>query len=425
MSGRTEPGAAAVAHCRELLRIDTSNPGAVEEPAARYVVDALSAAGVDSEVVEPQPGRCSVISRMRGADPELSGLLVHAHLDVVPAGDGWTRDPFGAEEADGCLWGRGALDMKATVATMLAAQAALASVPRRRDIVFAYFADEEMGGGLGAGYVARERPHLLAGVTEAIGEIGGFTVHLEDGRRLHPIQCGEKAMVWMEIVVPGEAGHAALSDAINPLPRLGELITAIDALRLDETPPSAHIALLEQAVAMAPAGTEDPLAVLGAFGRMAAQGARTRFRPTVAAAGGKVNVLPDAARTIVDCRCLPGRNEDAVDAVRALLREGETLEVLQQSRGAVTEPSGPLYDACVAALRRADPDGVPVPFVFAAGSDVQHFGPLGITGYGFAPLTLPPGFGGVPDLFHAPDERVPIDAIAGGTATLLDLLRSY
>lgn len=417
-------GRAAVEHCRALLRLDTSNPGSDEEAAARYVADTLAAAGVGCEVVEAAPGRCSVVSRIPGDAPG-DALLVHGHLDVVPAGEGWTHEPFAADEADGCLWGRGAIDMKATVATMLAAQCALAGPRHGRDLVFAYFADEEMGGELGSRHVVEHRPELLAGVTDAIGELGGFPVDAGGGRRVYPIQCAEKGMLWLRVVVPGQAGHAALSDADNPIPRLAELLAGVARLELDETPPEAHVALTH-ALARELGGPPDrALGLLGAFGAMAHHGARTRFVPTTLAAGAKVNVLPASAEAMIDCRCLPGRDDDAIAAVRALLRDGEELSVTARSPGIEAPPSGALYDACAAALRRADPTAIVVPFVLAAGSDAQRLAPLGIRGYGFAPLLLPAGFDGIPTLLHAADERVPVEAVARGADVLLDLLQRY
>lgn len=424
-------GERALEHCRALLRIDTSNPGACEEPAAAYVVDTLAAAGIASEVVEPAPGRCSVVSRVPGSDPELPALLVHGHLDVVPAQDGWTHDPFGGVEADGFLWGRGAVDMKNAVAMMLAAQEALsphAGAAPRRTLVFAYFADEEMGGGLGAGWIARNRPDLLAGVTEALGEVGGFAVALPDGRRLYPIQCGEKGMLWMRMVVRGDGGHAAYSTASNALVRAAHVVGEVARLELSETAPAAHDELVARLAEIFGSGDHDlsaaALDALGSFGAMARLGDRTRATPTVLTAGAKTNVIPDRAELLIDARVLPGAGEATIERLTSLLEPGDEHEVLIHTPGVMRAPGEPLYARCAAALREADPAAIVVPFVNSAGTDAQHLTPLGIAPYGFTPVVTVDGFDYLAQ-FHAVDERVPVEAVTRGAELLLDVIAGY
>ena len=318
-------GPRSIEHARRLLRIDTSNPGSTEERAAAYVVDVLSAAGLTAEVVEPEPGRCSVVSRMAGSAPDLPALLVHGHLDVVPPQDGgWTHDPLGGVEADGWLWGRGAVDMKGTVATMLAAQEALAGAAGPRTLVFAYFADEEMGGGLGAQWIVRHRPELLRGVQDALGEFGGFSVTLPDGRRAYPIQCAEKGMLWLRVDVRGRGGHAAYSELPNALVRAAAIVSEVAELALPGPPPPAHAALLD---ALA------PLDRLGSFGAMASLGDRARFTPTMLAAGAKENMLPECARLLIDARFPPGMGDAALSALLGVLGPEEEYEVVKLTPG--------------------------------------------------------------------------------------------
>lgn len=421
-----------VSICRDLLRFDTSNPGSTEERAASYVVDLLSGAGIGTEVIEPAPGRCSVFSRHRGADPGLSGLLVHGHLDVVPAGgDGWTHDPFGGVEAGGCLWGRGAVDMKGSVAMMLATQLWLAEAGEapRRDLTFAYFADEEAGGTLGALWTVENRPDLLHGVTEALGELGGFRVLLPNRRRVYPLQSAEKGMLWLRVRATGTGGHAALSDAPNPLVRLAHVIDRLPSLRTDAPPPRAFRLLVERLAELLeePEVAEDPeqaLGALGSFGAMSLKASRTTFVPTVISSGVAVNVIPDRAEVYVDCRFVPGGRDAALAALEGLLDDDMVCEIVTFMPGLEAPADGQLAAAAQRAVDEHDPGAVVVPWALPAGTDAQRFVPLGIAGYGFMPLVLSDG-ADHPALFHALDERVPLDALTSGYRIFRTLVTTY
>lgn len=198
--------------CAELIRFDTSNPTSNERASADWVVGLLAEVGIESELVESAPGRASVIARIAGADPERGALLVHGHLDVVPAdASEWQVPPFSGEIRDGYLWGRGAIDMKDTVAVMLATARHFARTGTRpsRDLVLAFLADEEAGGKFGAHWLVEHRPELFAGVTEAIGEGGGFSFAIDDTRRLYPIENAQRGMAWMELTATGRASTTA------------------------------------------------------------------------------------------------------------------------------------------------------------------------------------------------------------------------
>ncbi|MCW3002453.1 MAG: family metallo-hydrolase [Conexibacter sp.] len=419
---------AVVEHCRALLRLDTTNPGSTEEAAAAYVTDVLSAAGLPWEVVEPEPGRVSVISRHPGADRELPALVVHCHLDVVPAQDeGWSHDPFGGVVQDGFLWGRGAIDMKDFAAMMLTTQVALAGgPPPRRDIVFAYFADEEMGGGLGARWIAEHRPDLFEGAAWGVGEIGGFTVVLPNGRRVYPIQVAEKGLLWFRITMPGVGAHAALTEAPNATAALGRVLSRIADLTTADPVPAASALLAEHLTEIVGDGADaaSVLDGLGTFGRMAGRARATTFVPTIASSGAKVNVIPDRADLYVDCRFVPGGAQHARQAIDGVLEEGMTCEVVASMPGSSSPPEGELFTALGEAIHRLDPEGTAVPFMLPAGSDAQHLGTLGISSYGFTPLVLPAGFDYL-GLFHAVDERVPIDGLIQGHRAFDRLVRTF
>lgn len=419
-----------VQYCRDLLRIDSTNPDSNEAQAADYVVRVLDHVGVKTTVVEPAPGRCSVISTVRGAHPELEPLIVHGHLDVVPPqSSGWSHDPFAGDEADACLWGRGAVDMKDFVAMMLDLQVRYAqgSERPRRDLIFAYFADEEMGGAQGSRWIVENRPDLFQRARTAVGEVGGFRVTLPNGRRIYPLQSAERGMLWFRLRIPGRTGHSALTRGPNPIVRAARVIEEVASLALEETPPQAFTLLLEHMRDRLGADGQDDRALLqslGSFGTMAEQGAKTTFTPTVIHAGGKTNIIPDHAEVMVDCRFLPGQEAQARAAIAGVLEPDMTSEVTAWGPGLLADAAGPFAAACRDAVSAHDPGAEIIPFVLAAGTDAQHLSRLGIEGYGFCPLVLPATFD-YAAAFHAPDERVPIDALTRGNEILRDVVSRF
>ena len=427
------PGVDVVELCRDLLRIDTSNPGSDERAAAAYIAGHLAAAGIEHQVFEPAPGRLNILSVMPGGEAGLPRLALHGHLDVVPADPaGWTHPPFAGEVAGGLLYGRGAVDMKGFVAMMLALQLQLAASGRRprRDLVFCYLADEETGSLHGARWLAERRPDLLEGVTEAIGEVGGFSVALPGGGRAYTIQTAERGSLWFSIKVPGVAGHAALSGAPNPVRRLGPLIERLNALTVAEEPPAAFGALCRQVAALTGGPADDPerlLAPLGVFGYAALRGRRTDFVPTQALAGRapNYNVIPAVAELGVDCRYLPGGRERARRALESVLEPDMTYEMPATTLEAEAPAEGPLLEAALAAIRAHDPEcRALLPYVLPAGTDAAALATLGIHCYGFTPLPLPEGFD-YPAMFHAVDERVPLESLHQGQQILATFATGY
>src|SRR4051794_40324674 len=224
-----------------LIRFDTSNTGEPEttkgeEECARWVAQQLEDVGYECEYVESgAPGRGNVITRLPGADRSRGALLVHGHLDVVPAeAADWSVHPFSGAVEDGYVWGRGAVDMKNMIGMMIAVARYLkrSGIVPPRDLVFAFVADEEAGGKYGCQWLVENRPELFDGVTEAIGEVGGFslTVPRRDGgeKRLYLIETAEKGMQWMRLTARGRAGHGsfvhdenAVTTLAGAVPRLG------------------------------------------------------------------------------------------------------------------------------------------------------------------------------------------------------------
>ena len=414
--------------CRDLIRIDTSNPGDHSGPgerqAAEHVAALLADVGLEPRVLESHPKRTSVVARVAGQDPGRPALLVHGHLDVVPASaPDWRHDPFAGEVADGCIWGRGAVDMKDMDAMILAVvrQRLREGRPPARDVVLAFTADEEAGGTWGARWLVENHPGLFEGVTEAVGEVGGFSVTL--GRqRLYLLETAEKGLAWMRLTARGTAGHGSMIQRDNAVTELAE---AIGRLGRHEWPvrllPSVR-AFLEGAaealgVEFMPNDPELSLGKLGSISRIIGATLRNTANPTVLSAGYKVNVVPQTATAEVDGRFLPGYEQEFYAELDRVLGPGVTRELIHGDIAVETTPDGALYEAMTSALIAEDPQARVIPYCLSAGTDAKSFSRLGMRCFGFAPLRLPPDldFSG---MFHGIDERVPVDALRFGTRVL-------
>ena len=420
---------------RDLIRIDTTNFGegksVGETEAAEYVAAKLTAMGLKPELFDSAPGRTSVVARVAGADASQGALVVHGHLDVVPAiADNWSVDPFAGEVKDGMLWGRGAVDMKNMDAMILESLHGILSSGRQpaRDLVIAFFADEEAGGTYGAHYLVDKHPELFAGATEAISEVGGYSIDLA-GRRAYLVQTAEKAMMWIKLIATGTAGHGS---AINPDNAITRLSQAVARIGSQEWP--VHLTRTTRQLLDGVArilghdpqkiSAEDLAIATGSASKFLSASLRTTTNPTVFTAGYKHNVIPDTAEALIDVRVLPGEEDTVLARIRELAGDGIEIEMVHQDVGLETDFSGPLVDAMIASLKRHDPDADVLPYMLAGGTDNKALSKLGIRGYGFAPLQLPADLDFV-SLFHGVDERVPLSALEFGTATLTDLLLRY
>ena len=414
--------------CRDLIRIDTSNPGDHSGPgerlAAEHVAALLAEVGLEPALLESHPKRTSVVARIPGRDRDRPALLVHGHLDVVPASaPDWQHDPFSGEIADGCVWGRGAIDMKDMDAMMLAVVRQRLREGRApgRDIVLTFTADEEAGGKWGARWLVDNHPGLFEGVTEAIGEVGGFSLTL--GRqRLYLLQTAEKGMAWLRLTARGTAGHGSM---VQPDNAVTELAEAIGRLGRHEWPirliPSVR-AFLEGAcealnIDFMPNDPSLTLSKMGAISRIVGATLRNTVNPTVLRAGYKVNVVPQTATAEVDGRFLPGHEEEFFAELDRVLGPGVSREFIHTDIAVETTPDGDLYAAMTGALLAQDPDARVIPYCLSAGTDAKSFSRLGMRCFGFTPLQLPPDmdFSG---MFHGIDERVPVDGLRFGVRVL-------
>jgi acetylornithine deacetylase/succinyl-diaminopimelate desuccinylase-like protein len=412
----------------DLIRIDTTNPGDHSGPgeraAAEHVAELLAEVGLESTVLESHPKRTSIVARIEGQDRARPGLLIHGHLDVVPADPGdWRVHPFSGESADGCVWGRGAVDMKDMDAMTLAVVRQRLREGRRppRDVVLAFVADEEAGGTWGARWLVDNHPELFEGVTEAIGEVGGFSATI-GGRRLYLIQTAEKGLAWMRLTARGTAGHGSMLQPDNAVTELAEAVARIGRhewpVRLT---PSVRAFLEEAAAALGIDAHQneyrDLLAKLGPISRIIGATLTNTANPTMLTAGYKVNVVPQVASAQVDGRFLPGYEEEFLAEVDGLLGPGLRREFVQHDIAVETTLDGDLAAAMTTALLEEDPDGRVVPYCMSGGTDAKSFSRLGIRCLGFSPLRLPADldFAG---MFHGVDERVPVDALRFGVRVL-------
>ncbi len=420
---------------QRLIRFDTSNPPGREAECVDDVEALLQAADVQTARYENEPGRPNLIARLPGRG-EASALLFYGHLDVVPAGAGWTYPPFEGRIADGCVWGRGALDMKGGVAMMLAAflRAAYESPPPG-DVLLALFADEESGGAHGAKYVVDRHPEVFRGVRYAIGEFGGFPLRVR-GRVFYPIQVAEKGPVTIELVVRGPAGHGArptrggaMAKASDVLRRLDGLRTPIhitDVTRRMVEALAEHLSRVDGLFVrrlLHPASTDWLLARLGPTGRDLEPLFRNTVNATVIRGGDRSNVVPSEIHIGLDGRVLPGFSpDDLLAEIEPALRGDAEARVVEGETAGTGVDLG-LFDLLARLLESRESGAVAIPYILPGSSDGRHLARLGIQTYGYTPMNLPSDVRFF-ETIHALDERIPIAAVDFGTEILHALIRA-
>ncbi|MFJ4354791.1 M20/M25/M40 family metallo-hydrolase [Streptomyces massasporeus] len=423
-----------VTYMSDLIRIDTTNRGGGdcrERPAAEYAAARLADAGIEPTLLERTEGRTNVVARIEGTDPSAGALLLHGHLDVVPAAAAdWSVHPFSGEIRDGVVWGRGAVDMKNMDAMILAVVRGWArqGVRPRRDVVIAFTADEEASAEDGSGFLADRHPGLFEGCTEGISESGAFTFHDGDGRQIYPIAAGERGTAWLKLTARGRAGHGSKVNRDNAVTRLAGAIARIGAhewpLRLT---PTVRAALTELAALY---GIESDLTdvdalleKLGPAAKLVEPTLRNSTNPTMLDAGYKINVIPGEAVAHVDGRYMPGGEEEFRSTLDRLTGPDVDWEFHHREVALESPVDSATFAGMRAAIEEFAPEGHVVPFCMSGGTDAKQFSRLGITGYGFTPLKLPDGYD-YAAMFHGVDERVPVEALHFGVRVLDRFLRT-
>jgi len=418
--------------CQELIRIPSVNFGegkGDEEEVAHYVAAKLNEVGISTKFYESAPKRTSVVARIQGSDASLPSLVVHGHLDVVPANaEDWSVDPFSGLIKDGCIWGRGAVDMKNMDAMILGVFRLWArhGFKPRRSMVVVFFADEEAGGIFGSRWMAEKHPEVFAGCSEAVSEVGGFSLTLNSGKRIYLIETAEKGIEWMKLTARGLAGHGSMVNRENAVTRLAEAVARIGNYVWPQRITKTNEAFLKKVAELTgkkyDANDLSPvLEELGSISRMLGATLNNSANPSMLEAGYKANVIPQTASAVVDGRTLPGYEKELIDTVKQLAGDHVTVETLVSDIPLEVDFSGPLVDRMIEAIIAEDPEGIPVPYVMSGGTDNKALAKLGLAGYGFSPLKLPPELDFLA-LFHGVDERVPIDSLTFGARSLQHFL---
>ena len=420
--------------CQDLIRIPSVNFGegrGDEKAVAEYIVSSLAEVGIASEIFESAPNRCNVIARLPGRDATRPGLVVHGHIDVVPANaDDWSVDPFAAEIRDGAIWGRGAVDMKnmdAMILTIVRKWARTGYKPPR-DIVLAFFADEEAGMTFGSRWMAAEHPEVFAGCSEAISEVGGFSVTVADGKRLYFVEAAQKGIHWMKLTAHGRAGHGSMMNDENALTSIAEAVAKIGRYEWPQRYTKTVKALFSKIAQVTGKKYDESdlrplLSEIGPTARMIGATLQNTANPTMLEAGYKANVIPGSASAVIDGRFLPGYEDELNKTIREIIGPDISIETISRDIALEIEFEGDLVETMCKAITTFDPEGIPVPYLMSGGTDNKALSELGIIGYGFSPLQLPADLDFMA-LFHGVDERVPISGLEFGVKVLENFLEN-
>ena len=431
---RAELHSDAISICQTLIRIPSVNYGdgkGDEAAVAAKVVELLLEAGIDSEIFESAPGRCNVIAHIKGVDEKRPGLVVHGHLDVVPANaDDWSVDPFSAEIKDGMIWGRGAVDMKNMDAMIIAIfrMWARKGIKPPRNIVLAFFADEEAGSLFGSRWMVAKHPEVFKGCSEAISEVGGFSVTVAGNKRLYFIEAAQKGIHWMRLSASGRAGHGSMMNPENALTRLSEAVSKVGSYEWPQRYTKTVKVLFNKIAEVTGKKYDEKdlrplLKEIGPMARMIGATLQNTANPTMLEAGYKANVIPQSASAVIDGRFLPGLENELNQTIKEIIGPDITVETITHDIALEVDFEGDLVESMNRSILAFDPEGIPVPYLMSGGTDNKALSELGIIGYGFSPLQLPSDLDFMA-LFHGVDERVPVDGIKFGVNVLEEFLRN-
>jgi len=420
--------------CQEMIRIPSVNHGegkGDEKAMAEYVAGKLAEVGIKSELIETAPNRVNVVAKVEGADQRRPGLVLHGHIDVVPANAAdWSVDPFSGVIKDGFIWGRGAVDMKDMNAMILATFRMWQRIGYKppRNILLAFFADEEAGGDYGSRWLVKHRPEVFAGYSEAVSEVGGFSVTITGEHRLYLIEAAQKGIQWMKLTAKGTAGHGSFINQNNAVTKVADAVARIGNYEWPQLETKTSNIFFRKIAELTgdkydPKNVKPLLHHLGDAVKMLGATISNTANPTMLEAGYKVNVIPQSASAMVDGRFLPGHENQLQETIKKLAGDEIEIEILTRDIALEVEFAGPLVKAMCNAISGEDSAGIPVPYLMSGGTDNKALHDLGIVGYGFSPLKLPKDLDFFA-LFHGVDERVPIDGLKFGVRVLYEFLEN-
>jgi acetylornithine deacetylase/succinyl-diaminopimelate desuccinylase-like protein len=418
--------------CQEMIQIPSVNHGegrGDEKAIAQYVAGKLTEVGIECELIETAPNRVNVVAKILGSDTSRPGLVLHGHLDVVPANaSDWSGDPFSGEIKDGFIWGRGAVDMKDMDAMILATVRMWKRIGYKppRNVLLAFFADEEASGTYGSRWLVKNRPELFAGYSEAVSEVGGFSVTITGGHRLYLVEAAQKGIAWIKLSAKGTAGHGSFINRDNAVTKVSDAVSRIGNYQWPQLLTKTTGQFFKKIAELTgdkfdPKNVQPLLNHLGNAVKMLGATISNTANPTMLEAGYKANVIPQNASAVIDGRFLPGYENDLHETIKKLAGDEIEVEILTRDIALEAEFAGPLVEAMCEAINVEDSAGIPVPYLMSGGTDNKALHDLGIVGYGFSPLRLPEDLDFFA-LFHGVDERVPIDGLKFGVRVLYEFL---
>lgn len=428
----------AISHLKSLIKIDTTNPPGNEMEAVNYIRSVLDLEGIEYQVFEPEKGRGNIVARLKGNGSK-KPLCLNGHLDVVSAdASHWKYPPFSATEAEGYIWGRGALDMKNMVAMELAL---LLETKRRgwklnRDIICAWVADEEAGCNFGSRYLAENHPQLIE-AEYAIGEIGGFSLTVRNNR-FWPIGVAEKGIAWLTITAEGAPGHGSIPNPDSAVIKIAKAAHALGKATLPmhltdvvekfvsslaQAQPKPVDKILKQVTN--PMLSNFILNVLFPDKTLAKSfyaSLHNTANVTMLEAGEKINVVPATASMKVDGRLIPGQTaQDLVKEIEKVIGKGYKIVVDQTMPGLITDLNDPVYVMMTEIVKKNDPQGLPIPYLFPGFTDAKYFSKVGAKCFGFSPVKLTPK-DAFAQVIHGHDERIPVEGFKDGLKMLAELV---
>jgi len=420
--------------CQEMIRIPSVNYGegkGDEKAMAEYVASKLTEVGIKSELIETAPNRVNVVAKVEGADQSRPGLVLHGHIDVVPANAAdWSVDPFSGLIKDGFIWGRGAVDMKDMDAMILATVRMWQRIGYKppRNILIVFFADEEAGSNYGSRWLVKHRPEIFDGYSEAVSEVGGFSITITGEHRLYLIEAAQKGIQWMKLTAKGTAGHGSFINQNNAVTKVADAVARIGKYEWPQLETKTSSFFFRKIAELTgdkydPKNVKPLLRHLGDAVKMLGATISNTANPTMLEAGYKVNVIPQNASAMVDGRFLPGHENQLQETIKKLAGDEIEIEVLTRDIALEVEFAGPLVKAMCEAIAGEDSAGIPVPYLMSGGTDNKALHDLGIVGYGFSPLKLPKDLDFFA-LFHGVDERVPIEGLKFGVRVLYEFLEN-